>query len=847
MKTPSVSTASIILAAFVHCNIAMAWTPVDTSSDLVLPSPKLLPLYRDYGESNELCYTYHDEGKRRLLWRAAKHDGREEVYQQLLPDFIGSAGVSVFNGSHLYISGKLQYKKGWFISSLDSNGEIVWIRQSDDNDPSGIPKDIDFYKLLPVEDRKIIYAVGKTSNAQIILELDSSSGSDVSVEAFNKFLKRKLLHASNSSTSDELFSREEERAFRILEWLVGGLSVVGGLTLVAAIYAGYNFLKNIREERTERIARARDVESNRRKIEGDLIRKITKQKTIFSLMPHGSSMTLPPVISVVDSPQVDSDTDCTEQEQSFQLLLSAVLTGNIQVATHLLDSSPDLINQSDSSGNTLLHIATTTNNTEMIRLLLSKGANYDARNNQDFTPLHVAATHGYSDTIGLLLDAGADIELLSSKQHSPLHLAIINNHTNVATLLIESPARISERLRVINQEDYQGNTPLHLSVLARNTDIITLLLSHGANQESFNNNGFTPLYLAAINGTQDAIRIFLDWKSGFAKDEISALFHIAANFNSEALMEGLLIRGLHHGFVFYQPSIPNTINQFCVQTQSGLTVLHEAVLANSYSVVRLLLRAFLVDINAHDDQGNTSLHYAIQNNDLEMIKILLSEGADINRINTLGYTPLHLAVQLQNVEVAEYLLDEDEHQSANPNVRALDGRTPLDISCERGLLDIVRVLAPVTRLQSLGNETFATILHRMFVLPGIDYSQLLQTLHESNAHQLFNPNTQDFSGNTPLHIALEMGLDEVSELFIRLFRPNLNIQNNEGQTPLHVALRFGNQRATQALIQRGANLQVSDNNDETALNLATSIGDQASILLIQNRIGAGSALSDTQL
>ncbi|WP_422410919.1 MULTISPECIES: ankyrin repeat domain-containing protein [unclassified Endozoicomonas] len=806
MKTPSYLAASATLAAFIHCNTTMAWTSVRANSDSVRPNSKVLQLYRNSADGDEINYIYFDIDKRRLLWKVAKNAGHEETYEQPLPDFIGSVSASVFKGNHLYIAGQLQYKQEWFISALNPNGEVIWVRQGNDNDPSGMPKDITFYKIMTMAEEKVIYAVGKTPSTQIVLELNSENGSDVSGEVFNKFSNRKLLHTSSNSTDDEVISSDAGGSFRILEWIAGIVTVLGVVTLGSVIYGVYEFYKNLKEERKARITHAKDIESNRRKIEGDLIRKMARQQTSLLFMPPDSSVVMPD-ISVIDNPEVNTDADRAKQEQLFTHLQNEVRQGNVEKVGNLLESSRDLINQLDSFGNTLLH---------------------------------VAATQGDASTLEALLNAGADIEILNNQQHSPLHLAIINNYPEAVKLLIESPARISERLRIINQEDSQGNTPLHLAVLARNTKVVTLLLSNGASQERSNNYGFTPLYLAAINGTQDAIKVLLDWKSAISQDEVSALFHIAANFNSESLMEGLLIRGLHHGFKFYQPCMPDTMDQFCVQTESGLTVLHEAVLANSYSVVRLLIRVGLIKINAQDDQGNTSLHYAIQNNDMEMIEILLSAGAGINIMNGLGYTPLHLAVQLENQVIVDYLLNEDKHKDeiANPNIRAQDGRTPLDIAFERGLLKMVRALGPITWHNTLPkeNKIFHTIIHRMFVLQGIDHAELLQTLYEHDPYLSFDKNMQDFSGNTPLHVALEMGLDQASVLFIRLYKPALNIQNNEGQTPLHVALRYGNQKAIEFLIEKGADLQLTDNNNESVLDLATSIGNVEAASLIRNKI-----------
>lgn len=250
-----------------------------------------------------------------------------------------------------------------------------------------------------------------------------------------------------------------------------------------------------------------------------------------------------------------------------------------------------------------------------------------------------------------------------------------------------------------------------------------------------------------------------------------------------------------------------------------------------------------------------------------MIKILLKKGASIDIRNRLGYTPLHIAVQMQNKEVVEYLLDKKEHQSADPNIYSKDGRRPLDIACEKGLLSIVELLGKKT--ESVKKETFDTILHGIFILQNMEYVEILQMLHTFKVDQLYDPNVQDSEGNTPLHLALSHKLEQPYVLFFCSYELNLKIKNekkqtplhvavlvenqetvellinkgadlningNAGQTPLHVAIRTKNQDAIKLLIEKGADLKIKDNYNQSALDLATSMNDQAAILLIKNKI-----------
>ena len=63
------------------------------------------------------------------------------------------------------------------------------------------------------------------------------------------------------------------------------------------------------------------------------------------------------------------------------------------------------------------------------------------------------------------------------------------------------------------------------------------------------------------------------------------------------------------------------------------------------------------DINAQDgnDNWNTPLHLAIKRNELEVVKFLLTQGADTTIKNGDGNKPLNLAEKYNNVEITDEL------------------------------------------------------------------------------------------------------------------------------------------------------------------------------------------------
>jgi ankyrin repeat protein len=73
-------------------------------------------------------------------------------------------------------------------------------------------------------------------------------------------------------------------------------------------------------------------------------------------------------------------------------------------------------------GDTPLHYAMLSS-CEIVELLLSRGADVHAYNNDDTTALHLAAERGQPDIVGALVNAGANVNTLDKEFRSPLHLA----------------------------------------------------------------------------------------------------------------------------------------------------------------------------------------------------------------------------------------------------------------------------------------------------------------------------------------------------------------------------------------------------------------------------------------
>ncbi len=76
----------------------------------------------------------------------------------------------------------------------------------------------------------------------------------------------------------------------------------------------------------------------------------------------------------------------------------------------------------------------------------------------------------------------------------------------------------------------------------------------------------------------------------------------------------------------------------------------------------------------------TLLHRAIESGEIDLVKLLVEEGANLSEKDGLGNAPLHIAVIESRKEIASLLLGADVNSKNN------DGKTPLHIAANNNNL-----------------------------------------------------------------------------------------------------------------------------------------------------------------
>jgi len=148
-------------------------------------------------------------------------------------------------------------------------------------------------------------------------------------------------------------------------------------------------------------------------------------------------------------------------------------------------------------GSSSLHVAVISRDIEQVKLLISQGADINAKDNSGRTPLRCAAIKGGHDIVELLITKGADVKA----SESVLPLAARFAHEDVVELLIDSGADVNAR------ERSGGWTPLHYAVAGRRMEMVELLIAKGADLNATDRADDTPLDLAKKIRRNDIVEL----------------------------------------------------------------------------------------------------------------------------------------------------------------------------------------------------------------------------------------------------------------------------------------------------------------------------------------------------
>ncbi len=450
-------------------------------------------------------------------------------------------------------------------------------------------------------------------------------------------------------------------------------------------------------------------------------------------------------------------------------------------------SGPRDVNEQNIDKQTPLHIAGQNGHTEIVKLLISRGASIEAQNKRNCTPLHLAAHSGHIESVKQLISVGANIEAGASFMWAPLHFAAESGHITVVKLLISAGAKI-------NAQDTQKNTPLHVATSNINFKIAKLLISLGANLNALNEDGNTPSEVLQLSTPMT---------------ELVAKKHSALVKMFYMAKRGQLIEWVGQTKAPSTPNIKLTPDQ---QKKLDINLLNAAK-SGDFPTTKRSINAG-ADIEARNGCGGTPLLESSTYGHTKIVEFLITEGAFIEAQMIYGkMTSLQIASQQGHLKIVKLLLSAGAEVDHNLN---RDKYTPLHYAANGGHTQIAKLLI-ATNADKEARESYHehTPLHTA-VMKG--HAETVKLLVSSGA----NIDSEANDNSTPLHVSAEYGHHESAKLLISA-KANLEARTvYDDYTPLHLAARWGCVEVVKLLIDAGVDTTSKTRSGHTALTVVQS-------------------------
>ncbi|KAI5786609.1 ankyrin repeat-containing domain protein, partial [Pyronema domesticum] len=292
-----------------------------------------------------------------------------------------------------------------------------------------------------------------------------------------------------------------------------------------------------------------------------------------------------------------------------------------------------------------LHVAAQFGLDTIARNIICQLGDFDINlKNWGMTPLMVAAKQGHQAVVHLLLDQ-KDIDVESKGIGASFRWEQPADNVRVARFYLENGVKYDKK-------DCEGRTWLAVCALNGWNKVAQLLLDHGADIESTDKNGRTPLSRC--------------WNSF---DLARLLIEKGANIHS---------RDTHGRSV-----LSNIITEY-----EWSTDICRQDAGTRKEILRYLLERG-ADVHLHDNSQRSPLSWAAASHaQSDAKRLLLENGADVNSLDCNGQTPLYLSSAIGCEVTTQLLLN----HGAKFELADKFGQTPLSLAISKGHTTIVCLL-----------------------------------------------------------------------------------------------------------------------------------------------------------
>ena len=351
--------------------------------------------------------------------------------------------------------------------------------------------------------------------------------------------------------------------------------------------------------------------------------------------------------------------------------------------------------------------AVESNNTELLEMLKSLGADLNITYRDKETLLHVACFNGNYECVKMLIDSDVETTSQTASGMTALHIAIENGHYQTATLMFRKdknlldmcdqslrrplhiaatrqdvPADLIESMIVsgadVNARDRHKKTPMHVAISAKNMEVVDILTKHNACLTLRDSDNLSPIILAYNEN------IFYDVETIFIRNGKFDFYDTELLFKALELREKSLVKCLLQKM---------NVN---LKDMKGNTLLHTAIELNLYSMVLVLIQCDNIDLEL-DSNGVLPIHQAVLQGHFDSFRLLTEKANNLSTHNRTGNTILHVASEQGRLEFVEYILSTNYSLAGVKNVK---GETPLVKAVHKGHDKVVEILTKYSASKS---------------------------------------------------------------------------------------------------------------------------------------------------
>ena len=417
-------------------------------------------------------------------------------------------------------------------------------------------------------------------------------------------------------------------------------------------------------------------------------------------------------------------------------LYMACKNNAIHIATDLLKSGADP-NIKTNRGQTPLILATIKCYGDMVKLLLEY--NVDVNHNANgATALYIAYKNNFIGIVTDLLKCGADPTISSTT--TPLMLALSKSHDEMVIKFTKYSAKFS------NLGTKEASEALYIASAWNAIESATNLLKAGTDpNKTMKRNGWTPLMIATMKGFDKIVKLLLQYNVDVDIQSIGGdtALSIACENNDIHIATALLKGGAD----------PN------IQKRNGWTPLMIATMKGFDDIINLLIQ-YNVDADLQNINGDTALSIACENNAINIATDLLKGGADPNIQKRNGWTPLMIAILKGHENIVELLLQ----YGANTKIQYETGESALYIACrQHHASKNIKIITDLLKAGADPNIKTMNGWSPLMISSIKNYADIVDTLLYYGA----DPNLSSPTNQTPLMLASEKGCKEVVQVLLQ--------------------------------------------------------------------------------